>query len=157
MAIVEIPQEKTWAEGMDLWVICQEDTPRWHRLDWLLNFQISNGLSHLSRNLPAVVLDILEETELPRLDFLPPQPLPLLISAQKLVPSRWVLVTEAWQSQQNESKLTAEIFKIWSDLGKPSMRVFAPDGLSSDNFQKLWQSASKGLETRTLENIEVVN
>lgn len=60
---------------------------------------------------------------------------PLMISTELLLPNKWVVIVP-WND--NLAIWTSAIYKIWSDLKEPRLRIFLPPGQISGTFQKAW-------------------
>jgi hypothetical protein len=121
--------------GADLWVTAHPfESKITVKLDWYLNFQITKGLSHQHHSVSEKVRNLLDQCELAELRFANEDTQDLLISAQNLVPARWVLVVPY------STQWTEKIFRHWQNLNKPKLRVFLPDLLKAPEFEKSWLS-----------------
>jgi hypothetical protein len=130
-----LSHQSALSSGADLWVTAHPfESKITVKLDWYLNFQITKGLSHATHPIAENVRQILDKCELAELHFIDEQTQDLLISAQNLVPARWVLVVPF------STNWTASIFRHWQNLSKPKLRVFLPDQFQVKEFEKAWLS-----------------
>jgi hypothetical protein len=168
-----LPENKVWDEawgaGADLWVFSREksseNSKALARLDWLLNFQVSNASLHRRPNLPEKIQEILKKAALKSLDFVEDRKNHLLISSQNFVPAQWVLLLDdagdGPRLASSAEDWTLEIYKNWLSLGKHRLRVFLPLGLGASQFQKAWSKICKEacelslIETQALKDVEV--
>jgi hypothetical protein len=114
--------------GADLWVVADLNHSKWtSKLDWHLNFQIAKASRHKSPELSPFLKEALEQTGQQELRF-DVDGAPLLIQSESLLPNKWILIVpyagdmKAWLSR---------ISKAWTDLKKPSIRIFLPTGQSA--------------------------
>jgi hypothetical protein len=113
-----------------------EKSPWTAKLDWYLNFQICKASRHETKETPTPINSILEETGLPREKISTGTEGALMIASARLLPNKWVVVLP-WN--EDLSKWTQEIHKIWGNLNEPSLRVFLPPGQSASSLQLAWQ------------------
>lgn len=137
MALSVLSQASALNPGSDLWIVPDLERSRWTaKLDWYLNFQICKSSRHQTAALPEYVKTVLSETEQTTASVTLSVASSLMIASPELLPNKWVLVVP-WTEDMTE--WTAEIFKIWNGLQKPSVRVFLPPGQSAGSLQQHWQ------------------
>lgn len=136
MSTSVLSQASAFNPGADLWIVPHLDKSHWTaQLDWYLNFQISKASRRESPHTSDFVNQVVATTGLDKFQYSVPENAPLMISTEKLLPNKWVVVIP-WNKNMGEWSST--ISKIWGDLKEPSLRVFLPPGLSSSNFQQAW-------------------
>lgn len=118
------------------------DRSKWARkIDWYLNFQLTRAEPHQPVSISSELNQILEEWEVeapPRIEL--PHSAPLMVASASLLPNTTTVQvplnekTEAW---------VLSCHRIWTDLGRPSLRVFLPSSVSEAAFEKHWPSADK--------------
>jgi hypothetical protein len=135
--IQSLTRDQAFDPGAELWVLPKSNLAYLDRLNWLLNFQITEAGHHQPHALPTLVQDILNKCELRSLDFIESHPENLLIASREFVPSEWVLLVA-----DSKKPWIFETFKSWMSLGKPRLRVFLPADVSIAQFQKEWSSQS---------------
>lgn len=144
MSISVLSQASAFNPGSDLWIVPDLEKSQWtEKLDWYLNFQICRSSRHQAPRLPEYVKDVLSETGLPKQDLTQNKQAPLMIASSELLPNKWVVILP-WQDDL--SQWTAEAYKVWHSLQKPTLRVFLPPGQSTGNLQRAWQSHTDSQE-----------
>jgi hypothetical protein len=137
MSLSVLSQASALNPGSDLWIVPDLERSRWTaKLDWYLNFQICKSSRHQTAPLSEFVQEVLAETEQTAPQLSLEGPSSLMIASPELLPNKWVLVVP-WT--ENMSAWTASIFKIWSGLQEPSVRIFLPPGQSAGSLQQHWQ------------------
>lgn len=135
MPVTVLSQASSYNPGSDLWIVPEIDNSRaTQKLDWYLNFQLNKFLRHPSALMSTKLYDVLEKCEIPVEHYQTKAPR-YMIGSEKLLPNRWVL---SLGGSSDFSTWVEEISKIWTELGKPSLRVFLPTGLSAGEFRSLW-------------------
>jgi hypothetical protein len=123
--------------GSDLWIVPQADASRWTlRLDWYLNFQVLKSTRRLPAHIPSELEDIVKEIEWEQPSLQTESDSPILISCEGRLPARWLVVLPL---PSEKSEWVRKIVGIWSDLRKPSMKVFLPTGLQAGSFGEEWK------------------
>lgn len=137
MALSVLSQASAFNPGSDLWIMPDLEMSPWTaKLDWYLNFQICKASRHQTKETPAPINSIIEETGLPREDVSAGSRGSLMIASAHLLPNKWVVILP-WN--EDLGKWTQEIHKIWANLKEPSLRVFLPPQQSASNLQLAWQ------------------
>lgn len=138
MAVTILPQASAFNPGAELWVVPQEtSSPILAKLDWYLNFQLSRASRHRSCMLPVEVSSIIKTCALPTINFSQAPETGTLIASDYLLPNRWVLQIP---KQDKFDSWCEQLSNHWSKLGKPTLRVFLPQGYASTQFQSHWQA-----------------
>jgi hypothetical protein len=137
-----LANDEAWQKGADLWVFSREPSKALARLDWLLNFQISNAALHHKKALPEKIQEILKKSALKSMDFIEDGRNNLLISSHLFIPAQWVLLLDdagaKLRTATTPEEWTLNVYKNWLALGKLRLRVFLPDMLTSSQFEKIW-------------------
>ncbi|HWU43037.1 MAG TPA: hypothetical protein VN132_06345, partial [Bdellovibrio sp.] len=127
MAMNLVSPVSAFNPGADLWVVPHLEKSQWTaRLDWYLNFQICRASRHKNAQTPLFVNEIIKEAELEKFYRPVSSKAPLMIASEQLLPNKWVVVLPWTEDADSWSK---EIFRIWSGLKEPMLRVFLPPGL----------------------------
>lgn len=150
MAVTLLSQASAFNPGADLWIIPSASTQSsWRqRVDWYLNFKLTNSHRHQSFHLNTFLQEILEETELKsEIDQQKTDThAPLMIGAFPNLPCRWVVEvpvhSEPWAEQCH---------LIWKQLNFPSLRVFLPQTILPGQFQEAW------LQNSSVEEYSIVS
>ena len=112
-----------------------------------MNFQITRSSLHQAPDLSSELKQILQNCRLPIANYKGEAEEKLMFDSSNLLPNRWlVMVSDC----SNFQEWTEQISHIWTNLRKPSLRVFLPTGLSSGDFQKIWK------ETQSFDDFSVV-
>lgn len=128
--------------GSDLWITPDPDHSAWtQKLDWYLNGLISRAEHHRPTQVSPTLVDIMkkEELEIPKT---PEVKSCLLISSALYLPNEETVVLEYAGSISQWTKRASE---IWTELGKPTLRIFLPKGTTSTDFLKHWTEPKNGL------------
>lgn len=148
MAVTLLSQASAFNPGADLWILPATQSSWRKRIDWYLNFKLTNANRHQSLTIDKTLQEILEETDL-KTDLIGKNTdtvAALMIGAHPNLPCRWVvevsLQTENW---------TTQCFQIWKNLNQPSMRIFLPQTMSSGQFQEAW------LQNSSVEEYSIVS
>ncbi len=130
-----LPSHLAFTKGADLWIISDPQHSFWSRLiDWYLGFKFHANRHQLSLkplNHSPLSPSIVEE-EIPQL-----KTHPILLESSQRLPNLWTLET-CYCSQWVKS-----IYKIWSDLNRPRVRVFIPKPLTQTMFENQWFQLSQ--------------
>lgn len=135
MAIQQLSHSSAMNPGHDLWIVCQATNSNWTvKLDWLINFQICKFEIRKKVSASNFIQQVVSQTELDVPIEIKSENEVLLISTPKLIPAKWIAQIpfsdiEIW---------TKEIYKTWSSLGKPSLRVFLPSKVETASYSELW-------------------
>lgn len=136
MAITKLSQASALNPGADLWVIPNTQHSKLsHRIDWYLNFQFLKNELYSPKTTAAILTNILNECEIEPPNSKRKKNDGLLIGSEKLLPNRWVVQFPYTNNLENWCK---KIIHTWEGLGKPTLRIFLPTGLSAGEFQSIW-------------------
>lgn len=131
--------------GADLWIVPERKTSHLvQNLDWYLNFQIAKTTHHQPMKPAPQVIEILKKCELEGYNWAPENSDALLILSSKTVPNRWVMVLRGSDQLENWVQTACE---KWKKMNSPSVRIFLPQGVSTQQFDKLWKKAGGGSAT----------
>lgn len=140
MSISVLSSAGRFNAGSELWITPPaEFSSVISEIDWYLNFQISQNIARDKRRRPEPLNTILSEIDW---DF-PSAPTeknsPLMISAEQSLPCRWVVLLFGCESIQSWTK---DLFELWTNMNKPSLRVFLPKNIPSADWISLWRTHS---------------
>lgn len=144
-----------FSAGDDIWFLLPQPTAIFHRINWLLNFQISKALKHQSQELPATVKKIVDQCALKSFDFIENanDSSPLLVAASDFLPTQWIVVVNSEEySGKNLSVWSKKISNIWASLNVKRARVFLPVGLNAGELEKHWQGIDRHNELSVVVN-----
>lgn len=148
MALTVLSQANSLNPGADLWIIpTLENSKSAQRLDWYMNFQITRSSLHQAPDLSADLKQILQNCRLPVANYKGEAQEKLMFDSSNLLPNRWLVMVS---DSSNFQDWTEQISHIWTNLRKPTLRVFLPTGLSSGDFQKIWK------QTQSFDDFSVV-
>ncbi len=150
MSVTLLSQASAFNPGADLWIIPSTTTQSsWHqRIDWYLNFKLTNSHRYSKSTISETLEEILEETELkseiPQLKTTLSSP--VMICASQNLPCRWVIEvptpSDSWAQQ---------CYVIWKQLNCPTLRVFLPQSILPGQFQEAW------LQNSSVEEYSIVS
>jgi len=142
---MQTAETSIFGPGSDLWIVPErKNSNTVQNLDWYLNFQISKSVHHQPKNPAPQVLEILKKCALEGYDWAPQEAEALLILSSHAVPNRWVMVLKG--SDRLEAWAETAATK-WKKMNSPTVRVFLPQGVSTQQFDKLWKKAGGGSVT----------
>jgi hypothetical protein len=118
--------------GSDLWVLSENSSAHFRRLDWFLNFQLSRTLLHKSPEIPLKIQQLIEQCQLPQFDFI--EKSICLIGSQGLLPCRWVLLTIAPADKNAQGKWFEETQSTAVQLGAKQLRFFPSSAIQNENI-----------------------
>jgi len=125
--------------GADLWLVADPAASAWTRtIDWYLNSQIMRAECRQAPAPAPELLRIEEEWGCERPAISLEASAPLMIASSRLLPNRQTVVVPyagsvgAW---------VQACVRVWQEMKLPSTRVFLPEGISIDDFQKSWPRA----------------
>lgn len=123
--------------GADLWILPGVKECRYiQKIDWYLNFQITKSHLHQTHAIPSQVKSLLMECQIPEIYFSRDVQNIRMLESSSLFPNRWVVQIDSFSSVQTWCQ---QISEIWTQLRKPTLRVFLPTGLSAGDFQSHWK------------------
>lgn len=138
-----LPPGQTLQEGSDLWIISDAKTSYWYgKIDWLINFQLSQYEQHKTKPLSPWIKEYLQESqiEIPNISL---EKNNCLIPVKTWIPTQWICVIPYRGSIQNwieSSHLT------WNQWQKPSLRVFIPKTIQTGEWKSYWKTLEPNLE-----------
>ncbi len=101
MSLVVLPRTAELSEGDDLWAFAdQKNSKILKEIDWFTHFQLQNKKLNLNK--------------------------PILVCANKKLPTKAIL---SLPFNGNPEKWCLELSSCWKKLGRPKLRVFAPDSI----------------------------
>ncbi|NCN95390.1 MAG: hypothetical protein GW917_01565 [Bdellovibrionales bacterium] len=137
--------DSVFSKGADLWVLPHIEDSDWRWLfEWSLNFQISRSLGHERAHLSTEAMTALDLWEATEFSDIEPSDSPwTLIGCEKLLPTKWVLVSRSLTPAQFEKELD----KAWAGLGKPSTRIFPSKEWTKQRLKELKSNCLKSAHT----------
>lgn len=122
--------------GADLWLMADPVTSAWTRnIDWYLNWQIMRAECRQAPRPAPELLRIEEEWGCEHPSVATEATAPLMIASSRLLPNRQTVVIpfsgdiDAW---------VKACVRVWQEMKLPTTRVFLPEAISIDAFQKSW-------------------
>ncbi|MFP5518769.1 MAG: hypothetical protein ACLGGX_02605 [Bdellovibrionia bacterium] len=129
--------------GSDLWILPHAEQHSLVKdIDWYLGFQLARKQRHVSPYLSHQIQQLLQATEFPYQDYSTSAQAPLLIPSLQALPCRWLVV----MPQLDFKVWVDQAHKVWSDLQKPNVRFFIPQGQNAGSFSEIWQTYTKNSE-----------
>jgi hypothetical protein len=136
MKVELLNSTSAYTEGSSLWVLPNKECSSWCRnLDRYLDFQIATTLFHQPTQPSSTLQTIADENEIKIPECPKTDGQPILITSDKRLPNSHTLIItfrESFQAWLND------IAAVWSDLKRPSLRVFLPEGVSPEEFEAQW-------------------
>ncbi|MGE0633038.1 MAG: hypothetical protein AB7O96_11555 [Pseudobdellovibrionaceae bacterium] len=130
--------------GADLWVIPDARSSLWiKKIDWYLNFQLMKVTPLSPQPLSTSLLKVLRETELEFASTSVSESSPLLVGSSNFFPNKWTVQLMYHQSLEDWCE---KIAKTWKGLGHPSLRIFLPTQVKSEEFSKIWAQETKNTD-----------
>jgi hypothetical protein len=135
MALQILNRAQAFVPGSDLWVLpAGRPTPLLRKVDWYLNFQIARAHQHAKTEIAPHLKTILNDNSLP--DFGSPSgDLPLLIPSSRHFPTKMVVEVP----MQPAADWVQQVLQIWTQLDRPPLRVFLPEGMTPAEYERHWQ------------------
>ncbi len=140
--------------GSNLWVLSRFEKNFWSKkINWLLNFQITQMLNYKKPSYSSELLEILEKCNLSLTKKTNSVVDPLLIVSQDLLPNKLTLFVE---SESNELWLRKSLQSI-QKLKVKDVRFFIPRDLSLELFEKEIQETDIELGMVTYVECPIIN
>lgn len=137
MGFLTLYRAKSLGPGADLWVLPNnESSEAALKIDWYLNFQMARSQYHQGHQLSPDLKKLIEDLKLKL-----PQPeiqenAPLMIAASQSFPCEMVVRLPF----SKEKEWVRSVEKVWTELGRPRLRVFLPKTETTEGFQKHWHT-----------------
>lgn len=148
MSFQTLYRAKSFGPGADLWILPEgASSPLAKKVDWYLNFQIARAEMHEPRPLSPELKKIIVENDLGLQEQALPAGAPLMVAAEKYFPTGRIIELKSQSSLQT---WVDRIQDIWLKLGRPKLRVFLPNELTPEEFQKIWKTPLAPSEELTL-------
>jgi hypothetical protein len=136
MAIKFLTAEEALRADSELWILPDISNSNWaKKIDWYLNFQICKSTRLSPSTFSDFLTQTLIETGIEKRDFLLTVEAPLMIASHDLLPNKWVVILP-WKHSLAE--WISQSAKIWTNLKKPSCRLFLPTGQSTVSLHQYW-------------------
>ncbi len=145
-----VEESSALAPGCELWVVADLAKSRWaRRIDWALNLQIMKAGRHETARPSDELKRILQEWDEESLFAVPTTDIsPLLIASRAYVPAAKTVVVGF---EGDATTWVSHCARVWNNLGQPKIRVFLPDQVNQNTFEKAWKSANVGAKKKTSE------
>lgn len=122
--------------GADLWICADPESSAWtRRIDWYLNSQIMRAECRQQPAVPSELLRIEQEWGCDRPTIAVEETAPLMIASSRLLPNRQTVMVPFSGGSASWVKSCA---RIWKEMNRPSTRVFLPEAISLEEFEKAW-------------------
>jgi hypothetical protein len=130
------PHLKALDSGSDLWVVPDRRSSTWSKkIDWYLQFLISKATIHKPPQISKDLEQRMFENEFKVYSQNVSHSSPLLILSARQLPNK---MTVQLPFLGDSKDWVSHVFQVWNDLKSPTLRVFLPHGLSSDQFLSHW-------------------
>lgn len=131
-----LSQTGALSSGSTLWVLPSADNSVWtKKLDWYMNFQLARANYFQQMALPEPLVEMATNLEVPVPTIEVSKKAPLLVSTVYNMPNE---ITLYMPFTGELSTWLKQIHEVWSKLHKPSLRIFAPDGIDTEDIEKSW-------------------
>jgi hypothetical protein len=141
MSFQTLYRAKSFGPGADLWVMPEAaHSSMAKKVDWYLNFQISKAELHTPMPISPELKKVIVENDLGLPEHRLSPDAPLMISSDQHFPVSKIVEIKTLSSLQ---EWVASIQTLWLKLKRPRLRVFLPNELTPEEFQKLWRGDSK--------------
>lgn len=141
MSLQVLFRAKAFGPGSDLWLVPDPDkSADVRKMDWYLNFQLAKARTQKNQEMAPELKNILIQNEWPELRPGNKDQQALMIAANPFLPTQMVVMVP---SQKQFSQWVAQAKKVWAGLGRPSVRIFLPEGESPDTMKELWPSSDQ--------------
>lgn len=149
MSIQTIYRAKALGPGADLWILPDlKSSSLAQKIDWYLNFQILKAAHYRKTEISSDLKSLMLENEIPLLDFSVGKKAPLLVAASNRVPAKKIVQV---QDCSSASGWLRRVEEVWTQLGRPSLRIFLPDNIEPEDFFKIWP------QSKNVQNVSVVS
>jgi hypothetical protein len=129
--------------GCEVWMVAGLNESAWtRRIDWYLNFQMVRAEPHRAPELSEDLKRILQTSEMDAPVVTHAPWAPLMVASAGLLPNSKTIQVRSSPDGAPE-KWVKSCHSIWSKLGRPRSRIFLPDRMRVDVFEKVWPSADR--------------
>jgi hypothetical protein len=134
---VNLSTDQALSPNDDLWILSETSSSLFHRLDWLLNFQLTQALTHKSPVLSEKITAIVEQCGLRSISFKgKPQNAFWLVGSHSFLPCDWLLLAPVKNFSDLDEWWTTLQSRIES-LGSTHVRFFLSSEISPASLSKL--------------------
>ena len=143
MGLQILNRAQAFQPGCDLWVVPNEpENAVLQKMDWYLNFQLTRAHAHHTAELPQQIRFIMTENQMPEFHEKPLNTAPLMIAASRGLPTKRVVEISQPQSQsQSAQEWSDNVYKVWLDLDRPTMRIFLPQLINLNELKEHWKGS----------------
>lgn len=136
MAVSALNRAQAFSGECDLWIVPDKTNFNlFSKLDWYLNFQLTRASMHQSQAISPQLKNLIHENRLPNFYQAPPKNSALMVSAELGLPTKTIIEIP---SLEDLSLWPKTVHEKWLNLDRPNLRVFLPNSLSLENFNKHW-------------------
>lgn len=140
MALIVLSINQAYNPGAELWVVPDfEHSQIASKLDWYNSFLAGKMTRKEFKQMDSHLVEILNETELPKFVYESKSDDIILIPTQSKFPNRW---TAFVPYDNNLAVWCKKTYKLYLDLKNPTLRIFLPTNLSLSEFTEAWRSIS---------------
>ncbi|MFN7453348.1 MAG: hypothetical protein ACK5RO_01680 [Pseudobdellovibrionaceae bacterium] len=140
MSVQVLTQINAHNPGHDLWILpLNSRNSSALRVDWLMNFQRARAETYTPERIDSELAELLKETDLPFYENRTPET-PLMIAPRSSLSARWIVY---FDFADMTPELSRQVEQVWISLGKPSLRIFLPESVTSQEFQRKWNQLSQ--------------
>ncbi len=138
MSVQVLYRSSAFGPGSDLWIVPDVvASPLARKVDWYLNFQLARAKHHKNQDLGTELRTILNQNGWETTATESGQNSALMVAAKNYFPTQMVVLVPG---STDRDAWVREVQTIWRNLGGPTLRVFLPQNLEHQEFQKLWPS-----------------
>lgn len=136
MAMQKLADSMAFASGASLWLMPSAKDSIWaRRVDWYLNFLAGRAVQHRTPTIDPDFVKLLADEQLKPPTLLEGRKGPLLIASGHRLPAEQAVQIEF---NGNTAEWISSVRKVWLDLGKPSARIFLPQGMDGSSLTAAW-------------------
>ena len=140
MEINVLSQTSALTSGAELWIVPDPEHSGWtRRIDWYLNFQLAQSLGFEQTPPSKELISLTTELEIPIPTIEVSKNAPTLVSSSHFLPNQNTVVLPFAGDLKDWLQ---KIATIWSSLGNPSLRIFAPQNTSTHEVKPKWMMES---------------
>jgi hypothetical protein len=152
MALHIQQRAQAFSSGANLWLLPEKDICQLTRkVDWHLGFKIEKAKHHHSQELSPELQDRLRtEGLIPDKFNTSSSEAPLMVVSHGNLPADLVVCIP---KDKDLSAWITNCEKVWTELGRPKVRVFLPDGIQSEVFRKSWAHTEDPNEIYLVESL----
>lgn len=145
MIINSVSSASAFSSGSKLWALSQPQVSYWsRRCDWYLNYQLISALRRKSFEVDQRAAQLFSDAGYQ----LPPfktstRATQILVSPHQRLPANQVILVPLEQEIQPWFE---QILRVWQGLDRPSLRIFLPETVTSNECEDFFRPLSEVVE-----------